>query len=118
MNQFANRLRARAAELGLAHAEVARRSGLSERRFANYVSGIREPDLATLVRIAAALRTTPNELLGIDESQRPSERSVLIDRLNAAIRGLGERELASVVLQTEALAGPRKKRRGANSRTK
>ena len=70
MQVFSNRLRLEAKALGLPDAEVARRAGLSERRYGNYVAGIREPDLATLVKIAAALSTTPNRLLGIEDAPR------------------------------------------------
>jgi len=105
MNIFADRLRERASELGIPHAEAARRSGLSERRYSHYVSGIREPNLATLVRIAGALETTPNELLGVGEQKDKSARSLLVDRLNSAAQGLSDHDLEVVVLQTEALAG-------------
>lgn len=103
MDLFAKRLRERASELGISHAEVARRSGLSERRYSHYVNGIREPDLATLVRIAGALRSTPNELLAADEKRKPSSHSILIDRLHSAAQALSEHDLELVVLQTEAL---------------
>lgn len=66
MQAFTDNLRRRVEELGLSLAEAARRVGLSERRFANYAVGSREPDLATLVRIAEALDTTPDRLLGVD----------------------------------------------------
>ena len=52
-------------QLGLSNAEVARRLGMSERRYAHYVTGDREPDLATLVRISEVLLASPNALLGI-----------------------------------------------------
>ena len=64
MDALARALRTRAQELGLSHAAIARRIGVSERRYAHYVTGRNEPDLATLVRIAKALQTSPNELLG------------------------------------------------------
>lgn len=64
MDSFAKNLRRRAEELRISNAEVARRAGLTERRYGNYVSGRREPDLATLVRIAHVLETTPDVLLG------------------------------------------------------
>ena len=51
MRIFAQRIRERARELGLSDAEVARRAGLSERRYGYYATGEREPNLATLVRI-------------------------------------------------------------------
>jgi transcriptional regulator with XRE-family HTH domain len=110
MDQFALRLRQRAKELGISHAEAARRSGLSERRYAHYVSGIREPDLATLVRIATALETTPDSLLGVTAKKaEPSRRALLRDRLSSVARGLGERDLEIVVVQTEALMSLRRK---------
>ena len=111
MDLFASRLRERAAELGMSHAEAARRSGLSERRYSHYVSGIREPDLATLVRIAKTLQTTPNFLLGVGDKRKPSPRSMMVDRLNSAAQALGDDELEVVVIQTEALSGRRHKKR-------
>jgi transcriptional regulator with XRE-family HTH domain len=114
MERFAKRLKERAAELGVSHAEAARRSGLSERRFSNYVSGIREPDLALLVRIAEALQTTPNDLLGMGDKRKSTSRMLLVDRLNSAAEGLSDHDLEVVTVQTEALSGQsRKKRRPA-----
>lgn len=113
MDQFASRLRQRAKELGISHAEAARRSGLSERRYAHYVSGIREPDLATLVRVAEALETTPNTLLGVDGGKTPaSRRSLLSDRLNSAARTLREADLEVIAVQVEALATYRRRSAG------
>ena len=43
METFAQRIRERARELGLSDAEVARRAGLSERRYGYYATGEREP---------------------------------------------------------------------------
>lgn len=108
MNLFADRLRERAAALGIAHAEAARRSGLTERRYSNYVSGIREPDLATLVRIAEALQTTPDVLLGVADPKPGSPRTHLMDRLSSAAHALADEDLEVVALQTEALAGRRR----------
>ncbi len=108
MMVFANRLRERAAELGIAHAEAARRAGLSERRFGHYATGIREPDLATLVRIAEALHTRPDALLGFGEQDEVSARSKLIDRLISAAQVLADEVLAIVVVQVEALAASRR----------
>lgn len=110
MDLFASRLRKRAAELGIAHAEAARRAGLSERRYSHYVSGIREPDLATLVRIAEALQTTPDVLLGVADPKPASLRSRLIDRLNSAVQALPDDDLELVIVQTEALAGRKRPR--------
>lgn len=110
MKLFASRLRERAAELGISHAEAARRSGLDERRYSHYVSGIREPNLVTLVKIAATLQTTPDDLLGVGGKQKASPRSVLVDRLSSAAQTLSDHDLEVVVVQTEALASRRPKK--------
>lgn len=106
MELFATNLRRRAEELGLSNAEVARRAGLSERRYGNYVSGRREPDLATLVKIASVLATTPNELLldrssdqGLDENGRM--------RAIAALTVLSPEDVERVVVMLEALVSKR-----------
>lgn len=104
MDTLAKNLRRRAEELGLPHAEIARRIGLSERRYAHYVAGRNEPDLATLVRIAKVLETTPNELLGFGPEVRRSRRTMLRERLNAAATAMGDRELEITVIQAEAVA--------------
>jgi len=115
MDQFALRLRQRAKELGISHAEAARRSGLGERRYAHYVIGIREPDLATLVRIAHALQTTPDGLLGETRKKaEQSRRSLLRDRLSSAAGALGEKDLEIAVAQTEALVNLRRKSSPSN----
>lgn len=102
MDIFIQRLRERAAQLGISNAEAARRSGLEERRYAHYVTGRREPDLETLVRIAQSLGTTPNWLLGEDDA--PSARNGLIDRLLMAGRAMSDAELTTTVVQAEAVA--------------
>lgn len=108
MGTFSLRLRKRAEVLGLTSAEIARRLGLSERRYSNYVTGNREPDLAMLVRIAKALATTPNELLGIAEMGiPPPKNSELLERLSIAARALRTGELELLTIQAEALAALR-----------
>ena len=108
MMVFANRLRERAAELGIAHAEAARRAGLTERSYNHYVNGIREPNLITLVRIAGVLQTTPDDLLGVSKQEEVSARSMLIDRLTSAAQVLADEVLEIVVVQAEALAVSRR----------
>ncbi|TGT53514.1 XRE family transcriptional regulator [Mesorhizobium sp. M00.F.Ca.ET.170.01.1.1] len=105
MELFATNLRRRAEQLGLSNAEVARRAGLSERRYGNYVSGRREPDLATLVKIATVLATTPNELLTqpADGANLSLER-VTQDRIFAATRAMRLNDLERVAIMVEALA--------------
>jgi transcriptional regulator with XRE-family HTH domain len=104
MDAFAAKLRKRAKELQISNAEAARRIGLSERRYAHYVTGAREPDLATLVRIAKVLETTPNDLLGFGPEPKRAKRTILRDRLLAAANALDERALEIAVIQAEAVA--------------
>lgn len=108
MDIFAANLRKRAKELGISNAEAARRIGLSERRYAHYITGAREPDLASLVRIAVALLTTPDVLLGVGEAKRtPTKRALMKDRLSSAVDVMGDRELDQTVIQAEAVVSRR-----------
>ena len=106
MELFASNLRKRAEHLGIPHAEVARRAGLSETRYGNYVSGRREPDLATLVRIASVLATTPTDLLTASlEKSAPEE--LARQRTIAALAALRGDDLERVAIMVEALAAQR-----------
>jgi len=112
MHGFSDRLRQQARTLQLSDAEVARRAGLSERRYGNYVAGVREPDLGTLIKIARALSTTPNVLLGVDDMpRRPDERGRHLARLLSAAECLSTDEVERLVVQVEALAHSKPKNR-------
>jgi transcriptional regulator with XRE-family HTH domain len=100
MQAFTENLRRHVEKLGLSLAEAARRIGLSERRFANYAVGSREPDLATLLKIAEKLDTTPDKLLGVDgedEDAEPDEKSRLRQQLAADARSLDVKSLRLTV---------------------
>lgn len=108
MRVLGQRLRSRARELGLSNAEVARRAGLSERRYGFYVTGDHEPDLSTLLRICKVLATTPNILLGFSEDAKEgSSRAALAERLRTAGRALSEYDLHALVVQAEAIVAHR-----------
>ena len=84
MEGVGQRLRARALELGLSDAEVARRAGLTATRYGHYVSNYREPDLATLVRICRVLGLRPDELLGYERADEDGDDLVSKRRKAAA----------------------------------
>lgn len=107
MDLFAKNLRERAAALGRSNAEIARALDINERRYAHYVSGAREPDLMLLIRIAKALGTTPDKLLGLGELDEASE-DIMVERLMLAARQLEPADIESIVVQTEALAALRR----------
>lgn len=97
MDGFGRALRQRASEIGLSDAEVARRAGLDEGRYGNYVRDAREPDLATLVKISRVLATTPDALLGVAD-HTPNDHPRAIAALNALDDDA--RRLAIAVLNT------------------
>ncbi|WP_424983890.1 helix-turn-helix domain-containing protein [Maritalea sp. S77] len=105
MKKLSDRLRERAQQLNISNAEAARRIGLEERRYSYYVAGQREPDLATLCRIADRLGTTPNWLLGFDTMSAASdEKKMNIARIENALNSLGEDQLRLLADQIEALS--------------
>jgi transcriptional regulator with XRE-family HTH domain len=107
MRTLGEQLRQRAQGLGLSDAEVARRAGLAPRRYGHYVTGDREPDLQTLVRICRVLNASPNDLLGFADgkaTKRRTEREKLVDRLMAVANVLDEGQLKLAVRQLEAIA--------------
>ena len=108
MQAFQTRLRQRAKSLGLSDAEVARRAGLSERRYGHYVAGEREPNLATLVRISEVLALTPNDLLLPEPLTAPeNERGGLEARFQSAINSLERDDLELALRQVECLISHR-----------
>ncbi|WP_162652142.1 helix-turn-helix transcriptional regulator [Lentilitoribacter sp. Alg239-R112] len=105
MDIFAKRLKERAKQLGVSNSEAARRAGLEERRYGHYVTGRNEPDLATLKRIAEALGTTPNWLLGVvDLNEFDTEKVQLVERFINSANILEPSELNQLILQVEAVA--------------
>lgn len=86
-NRLAERLRAIVLKndaQGVNQAELARKCGLTPARFNNYVTDTRKPDLDTLMRMAKALETTPDYLLGFSESASHDVANVLIPLLELA----------------------------------
>jgi transcriptional regulator with XRE-family HTH domain len=105
MEMFATRLRQRARQLGISNSEAARRAGLDERRYQHYISGRSEPNLATILQIARALDTHPNDLLGVAaQSRGKMDRARLIKRLQSAAKAMSDEALELTVVQAEAVA--------------
>lgn len=85
-------MQARARELGLTDAEVARRLNLAQGRYSNYVNGNREPDLATFVRICRELAVTPDQLLGFREADTDRSSGTRA-KIEALLAGLSSEKL-------------------------
>jgi len=62
MSGIGKNLRKRSKYLNLTDAEVARRIGISARRYSYYVTDQRQPDFAMLKKICKVLRISYNEL--------------------------------------------------------
>ncbi|WP_439601842.1 helix-turn-helix domain-containing protein [Devosia sp.] len=110
MKVFADNLRSRAAALGLANAEVARRAGIPERTYANYVLDRTEPPLETLVRISNVLRCSIDDLLYPPAASQISAKEALLRRLVAVGDALTEADVSVVIAQAEALVAVRRRK--------
>lgn len=76
-----------------------------ERRYEHYVSDRREPDLGTLVKIADALRTTPNLLLGVTVPVADDpKKAILLERLSNPAATMSLEGFKIFVFQAEAIA--------------
>lgn len=109
MKGMGDRLRARARELGFSDAEVARRLGVGQTRYANYIKDRHEPDLPTFARICAVLAVQPGELLG-RPAAATDEDARSMSRVAAAMEALdtaGLSILAAVADGLVATGGPR-----------
>jgi len=102
MQGLGERLRARARELGWSDAEVARRVGLAQTRYANYVTDRHEPDLATLVRICTVLGASATDLLA-PAVHATDEAARLRGRIAAATGALDAASLAVLATVTDGL---------------
>lgn len=99
MRKIGERLQARARELGLSDAEVARRLGLSQNRYSNYTNGLREPDFGTFIRICRILGMTPDEVLGFGPA-KGDQTTATRRRLDALLDAFdqGQQELSLLLL--------------------
>ena len=105
METLSRNLRRRAKELDLSDAEVARRAGLSERRYGHYVTGSREPDFATFMRICGVLAVTPNDLLLAEETgTEPRPREIAAMQAISAMSTMDESRLSLAVKLVRVLA--------------
>ena len=103
-------LRDRATVLGLSDSEVARRVGLSQARYHNYVADVTEPDLATFVRICRTLGVSPNEALGYDgQVSAPTGDDLSRERVYSAVQAIDGDVLAYTADMLEALVNSRLK---------
>lgn len=76
METFGKRLRSCVAQTGNSEAEIARKVGISPRRFSYYLNDERQPDFELLKKLCAELSTTPDFLLGYDPGRKPKPKTM------------------------------------------
>ncbi len=102
MEGLGDRLRVRARELGWSDAEVARRVGIGQTRYANYVTDRHEPDLATFARICSVLGASASAMLG-QAAREPDEACRLRGQVATALEVLDETSLTVIVAVVDGL---------------
>ena len=104
MRGLGGRLKARARELGLSDSEIARRLGVGQGRYSSWVNDTHEPDLETLVRVAAVLAMTADEALGVVPPVQGGPDAPLRARAAVALGAMSGAMLVGAVGMLEALA--------------
>jgi transcriptional regulator with XRE-family HTH domain len=80
--EFSQRLNKTRERQGLTQAQLAERSGLTPAAISQLESGDRKPTFPTIIRLAEALKTSPNDLMaikdmeGLDPSLQPLFRDL------------------------------------------
>lgn len=83
---------------------MARRAGLSERRFGNYATDTREPDLHTLGVLARVLAIGADKLLGMSNEPTATDRDQSLAQIEAALHQLPDEDLKLVSVELRAVA--------------
>lgn len=105
MNIFGENLRGARIAAGLTQEALAQRLGVVKQTIGNYERGEREPDLATLRAIAAALGVTPADLLDDSPATQPIKGGITMNpiTLNELLMVVSARRLDVTVTLTRTL---------------
>jgi transcriptional regulator with XRE-family HTH domain len=92
--EFADRLKRTRERQRLNQKQLAERSGLTPAAISQLESGQREPTFSTIVRLAKALGTSPNDLMGLEDEEQidPSLRALFRD-----VKKLSNEDVATVM---------------------
>lgn len=102
MESWGERLRARGRELGMSDSEVARRVGMTQRRYSSYVNMTREPNFSDLLRICEGLAVTPDYVLGVTGIEPGDDAG---RRVAAALAQMPAMHRTLAVAAVEGMAG-------------
>lgn len=104
MSVFSENLKARTQAMGLSQVELARRLDLDPRRVGHYMTGLREPDLATLGRLARALDASSDALIG---NSKVASETDNFDRLRSQIAAvclaMDDQQLETILVLAKAI---------------
>jgi len=75
---------------GLSQSDVAKHLGISRQAYGHYETGVREPDNATIIKLAKLYDVTTDYLLGISDEKKPSGDASTEDVKVALFGGAGE----------------------------
>lgn len=77
-------------EFGLSQSEVAKHLGITRQAYGHYETGVREPDNATIVKLAKLYGVSADYLLGLSDEKKPSAEASTEDVKVALFGGDGE----------------------------
>lgn len=98
---WGERIKARARELGMTDAAVARALGVAQRRYSAYANESRQPDFETLGRICRVLGTSPDAVLGFSPH---ADMDATLTRIAAVVSGMAEPDRLRAAAVVDALA--------------
>lgn len=89
MSIFGSSLEICLQQLGKPQSWLAEAAGVTPASISQYISGTREPNHQTMLKMCAALKTTPNDLLGFHSGERRNLQ-IEIQRLRNKLKSIGE----------------------------
>lgn len=86
VDSFAKRFREELARNGIKQKELAQRIGITEASISRYTNGFRTPRSTTMIKIAEALHTTPEYLMGAGNAEGRTQE-VIVEFVESYITG-------------------------------
>lgn len=91
-----HRLKTKMKENNLSARQLSIKTGISETALSKYLSGVRTPHIEIVGRLAAALNTTSDYLLGIEKNDSPYEQ--IVTKIKENKKYLSNEEKMSLIL--------------------
>jgi len=85
MSSFPKRLKELREELGFKQSDLAEQLGLGSAAVSKYENGVSQPDIESLVKIAAMFRVSADYLLGLSDNPLPNNQKTSFDEDDVSI---------------------------------